>query len=126
MATANAVDRLPPEMMRKGRFDEIFFVDLPKPAERVQIFKIHLAKRKRDPDKFKLDLLAKKSEGFSGAEIEQAIISALYDAYDSNRDIKNMDIIQALQTSVPLSVTMREDLEHLRAWASERARQASS
>ncbi len=126
VATANAVDRLPPEMMRKGRFDEIFFVDLPKPAERVQIFKIHLAKRKRDPDKFKLDLLAKKSEGFSGAEIEQAIISALYDAYDSNRDIKNMDIIQALQTSVPLSVTMREDLEHLRAWASERARQASS
>ena len=125
VATANAVDRLPPELLRKGRFDEIFFVDLPNEEERKAIFRIHLVKRKRDPSKFDLEHLAKKAEGFSGAEIEQAIISAMYDAFDQERDIRTTDILQALQSSVPLSVTMREDLERLRSWARDRARPAS-
>ena len=126
VATANAVDRLPPEMLRKGRFDEIFFVDLPKPEERSQIFRIHLSKRKRNPDAFELKLLTEKAEGFSGAEIEQGIIAAMYNAFDQNREIRTADILQALQTSVPLSVTMREGLEMLRRWARDRARPASS
>src|SRR5437899_11107311 len=79
IATANNVDELPPEMMRKGRFDDIFFVDLPSIPERKDIFEIHLRKRGRDPDKFELDKLAEKSEGFTGAEIEQAVVSALFD-----------------------------------------------
>ena len=126
VATANSVDRLPPELMRKGRFDEIFFVDLPNKDEREEIFRIHLNKRKRDPAKFKVELLAEKSKGYSGAEIEQGIIAAMYDAYDQNRDIKTADVLQSLQISVPLSVTMREELEELRSWARDRARPASS
>jgi len=126
VATANSVDHLPPELLRKGRFDETFFVDLPKPEERLDIFLIHLRKRKRDPAKFNLKQLAERSDGYSGAEIEQAIISAMYDAFDQNRDITTKDILQALQTSVPLSVTMREGIEHLRTWARDRTRPASS
>jgi len=126
VATANSVDRLPPELLRKGRFDEIFFVDLPKPRERVEILRIHLAKRRRDPARFDLERLAEQAEGFSGAEIEQAIISAMYDAYDAGREVETADILQAMQCSVPLSVTMREGLERLRLWARDRARPASS
>jgi SpoVK/Ycf46/Vps4 family AAA+-type ATPase len=126
VATANAVDRLPPELMRKGRFDEIFFVDLPSAQERFDIFKIHLKKRKRDHSRFRLDRLAEASQGYSGAEIEQAILSAMYDAFDQKRDINTTDILQAIQTSVPLSVTMKEDLSKLRQWARDRARPASS
>ena len=126
VATANSVEHLPPELLRKGRFDEIFFVDLPKPEERVEIFRIHLTKRKRDPGRFDLKELANRAEGYSGAEIEQAIISALYDAFDQNRDITTRDVLQSLQTSVPLSVTMREGLDDLRNWARDRARRASS
>jgi len=126
VATANSVDRLPPELLRKGRFDEIFFVDLPKAEEREAIFRIHLSKRRRDPGKFELKLLAGKSEGFSGAEIEQAIVSAMYDAYAQNRDIRTDDIVRALEMSVPLSVTMREHIEGLRLWARDRTRPASS
>jgi len=126
VATANSIKALPPELLRKGRFDEIFFVDLPSPDERVAIFKIHLAKRNRDPARFDLPRLAEQSERFSGAEIEQAIISAMYNAYDADRDIATSDILQAMQSTVPLSVTMREDLEQLRTWAQDRARPASS
>ncbi len=126
VATANSVDRLPPELLRKGRFDDIFFVDLPKQNERVAIVRIHLNKRKRDPDKFDLERLAEQAESFSGAEIEQAIISAMYDAFDHDREVKTTDILQAMQTSVPLSVTMREGLERLRLWAQDRARRAST
>lgn len=126
VATANSVDHLPPELLRKGRFDEIFFIDLPKPEERLDIFRIHITKRRRDPGKFDLKELAARADGYSGAEIEQAIISALYDAFDQNRDITTKDILQSLQTSVPLSVTMRENIEQLRDWARDRARRASS
>ena len=126
VATANSIDRLPPELLRKGRFDEIFFVDLPKPKGRRAIFSIHVAKRQRDPAKFDLDGLAQRSEGFSGAEIEQAIVAAMYDAFNENRELNSKDILQAMQASVPLSVTMREALETLRRWAHDRARPASS
>ena len=125
VATANAIERLPPEMLRKGRFDEIFFVDLPKPPEREAILKIHPAKRKRDPQGFDLQQLSGKAEGFSGAEIEQAIISGLYHAFDAGRELRTEDIMEAMGDSVPLSITMREELERLRLWAQDRARPAS-
>ena len=125
VATANSIERLPPEMLRKGRFDDIFFVDLPSAKERIEIARIHLAKRKRDPAKYDLARLAAQSEGFSGAEIEQAIISAMYDAFDGNREVAQPDILQAMQSAVPLSVTMREDIERVRQWAKDRARPAS-
>ncbi len=125
VATANSIERLPPELLRKGRFDEIFFVDLPNAAERTEILRIHLSKRKRDPAKFDMSHLAEHSDGCSGAEIEQAIVSAMYDAYDAGREVGTKDILQAMQSSIPLSVTMREQLETLRLWAQERARPAS-
>ena len=125
VATANAIERLPPEMLRKGRFDEIFFVDLPKAEERVEILKIHITKRNRDANKFDLQQLVEETQGFSGAEIEQAIISGLYNAFDAGRDLQTRDVSQAIQSSVPLSVTMREELERLHLWARDRARPAS-
>lgn len=126
VATANDVSSLPPELMRKGRFDEIFFVDLPAADERKEIFSIHLKKRKRDPANFDLDKLAAASAGFSGAEIEQAIIAALYDAFDLDREVTTDDIVGACKQSVPLSVTMKESIDVLREWADSRARLASS
>jgi SpoVK/Ycf46/Vps4 family AAA+-type ATPase len=125
VATANSIERLPPELLRKGRFDDIFFVDLPSAKERIEIARIHLAKRKRDPAKYDLARLAAQSEGFSGAEIEQAIISAMYDAYDGNREVAQTDIAEVLRSAVPLSVTMREEIERVREWAKNRARPAS-
>lgn len=125
IATANNIQLLPPELLRKGRFDEIFFVDLPSLEERKQIFGIHLKKKKRDPVKFDLEALAKSSEGYSGAEIEQAVISSLYDAFLENRDISTVDVLRNIQVSVPLSVTMREGIEQIRGWARDRARCAS-
>ena len=126
VATANDISQLPPELLRKGRFDEIFFIDLPTAAERKEIFRIHLAKRERDPGKFDTDALAAASEGFSGAEIEQAVLSALYAAFGENREVNNEDILKALRESVPLSVTMAEEVAYMRAWADKRARPASS
>jgi len=125
IATANSIENLPPELLRKGRFDEIFFVDLPVEPERKEIFKIHLLKRNRQPEKFDIDILAKLSEGFSGAEIEQAIIAALYDAFSEKRDIVTEDIKEAIVQTVPLSKTMSEQIAHLRNWAKHRARPAS-
>ena len=125
IATSNDVSSLPPELLRKGRFDEIFFVDLPTKQERIDILKIHLLKRKRDITKFDLNLLAEKSSGYSGAEIEQAIISALYDAFDENREVEMKDIVTNIEKSVPLSVTMKEKIDWLRNWAKTRAVLAS-
>jgi SpoVK/Ycf46/Vps4 family AAA+-type ATPase len=125
IATANNVTLLPPELMRKGRFDDIFFVDLPSREERSDIFRIHLHKRGRHPDLFDLDLLALSSEGFSGSEIEQAIISALYDAFDAGRDLTTEDILASFEETVPLSQTMEEEITGLREWAQTRARVAS-
>jgi AAA+ superfamily predicted ATPase len=125
LATANDISQLPPELLRKGRLDEIFFVDLPSLEERRAILRIHLAKRKRDPGKFDLDLLAAAAEGFSGAEIEQAVISALYDAFYLKRELRNEDVIKSIRETVPLSKTMSERISALRSWAEGRARFAS-
>jgi SpoVK/Ycf46/Vps4 family AAA+-type ATPase len=125
MATANDITLLPPELLRKGRFDEIFFVDLPGPYERQEIFRIHLKKRHRAPQNFDIETLCLHSEGFSGAEIEQVIISALYDAFEHDRPLTTPDILHSLQETVPLSQTMSERISALRTWAETRARRAS-
>ncbi|MGD9101762.1 MAG: AAA family ATPase [Anaerolineae bacterium] len=126
IATSNNINLLPPELLRKGRFDEIFFVDLPSSEEREEIFAIHLDKRYRDPNNFDLLQLARVSEGFSGAEIEQAIIAGLYEAFDNGeRDLSTQDLLDAIQATIPLSRTMREQMTALRNWARTHARQAS-
>ncbi|HEY9692359.1 MAG TPA: AAA family ATPase [Oculatellaceae cyanobacterium] len=126
MATANRVERLPGEFLRKGRFDEIFFVDLPTPEERQEIFKIHLIKRHRDTERFDIEQLAKVADGFSGAEIEQALIAAMYDAFAQDREFSQLDIIAAIKATMPLSRTMTEQVTALRDWARQRARPAAS
>ncbi|MDD5669078.1 MAG: AAA family ATPase [Candidatus Omnitrophica bacterium] len=125
MATANNISLLPPELLRKGRFDEIFFVDLPSLEERKEIFTIHLKKRKRDVKNFDVELLARESEGYSGAEIEQAIISGLFDAFVANRDLNSDDVLKSIKETIPLSQTMREQISGIREWANMRARPAS-
>jgi len=124
-ATANEVWNLPPEFFRKGRFDEIFFVDLPQQSERESIFRIHLAKRARKPEDFDIAFLAKGTEGMSGAEIEQSVISAMYEVFPTGRDIKTADIDKAIKDTVALSVTMKENIDELRRWARYRTRMAS-
>lgn len=126
VGTANNIDILPPELLRKGRLDDIFFVDLPSEAERADIFEIHLRKRDRDPAGFDVARLASLSEGYSGAEIEQAVIASLYDAFDAGREVTSDDIAANLQAMVPLSRTMEEDITKLRQWAATRARPASN
>ena len=129
IATANNVDELPPEMMRKGRFDEIFFVDLPTLPERKEIVAIHIKRRGRDPEQFNLELISEKSEGMTGAEIEQAIVSALFDEYDRNGKtgvLTSEGVLHSLQETVPLSRTMKEKIAALRNWCKTRARPASS
>jgi SpoVK/Ycf46/Vps4 family AAA+-type ATPase len=116
-ATANDISSLPPELVRKGRFDEIFFVDLPSRADRREIFRIHLARRKRDPEAFDLDALADASAGFSGAEIEQAIISGLYGAFNVDRQLDTVALLTELKSTYPLSVTQAERIAALRRWA---------
>ena len=126
MATANRVERLPGEFLRKGRFDEIFFVDLPTSLERQAIFKIHLNKRRSEISRFDTEQLAKVSDGFSGAEIEQAIIAAMYEAFAQDREFTQLDIIAAIKSTLPLSRTMTEQVSALRDWARQRARPAST
>src|SRR5438132_27571 len=126
VATANDISQLPPELLRKGRLDEIFFVDLPTKEERKEIFNIHLGKRGRDPQPFDLDSLVACSENFSGAEIEQAIISALYDAFYARHELATQHILEALLQTVPLARTMDEQIGRLRSWAVGRARHASA
>jgi len=117
VATANDIEALPPELLRKGRFDEIFFVDLPPEEVRKEIFAIHLRKRGRDPARFDLDALARASQNYSGAEIEQAVIAALHDAYAEKTDLSTARIVAAVQGSPPLSATMAEKVSALRRWA---------
>jgi hypothetical protein len=125
-ATCNNVTALPPELIRKGRFDELFFVDLPNQAERKQILVIQLTKRKRNPAEFDLELVAGTAQGYSGAEIDAAVQTALYAAYSSKQPLKTESLIEALRTTVPLSTTRAEEIQALRAWARERAVSASS
>ncbi|MCL7971485.1 MAG: AAA family ATPase [marine benthic group bacterium] len=121
VATANDVERLPPELLRKGRFDEVFFVDLPAAEERRVIFALHLARRSRDPDAFDLAALAERSEGFSGSEIEQAVVAGLYTAFARKTDLDQDILVEEVQAAVPLSVTLSERVQALRAWAQGRA-----
>jgi SpoVK/Ycf46/Vps4 family AAA+-type ATPase len=125
IATSNDISILPPEALRKGRFDEIFFIDLPSLDERREIFAIHLARRGRDPIAFDLNRLARQSEGFSGAEIEQAVISGLYDAFEADRELTDDDILSNLSNTVPLSQTFEAHIGALRNWARSHARPAS-
>lgn len=126
MATANRVERLPGEFLRKGRFDELFFVDLPNAEERREIFKIHLSKRRSDIERFDIDQLVNVCDGFSGAEIEQAIVAAMYEAFAQGREFTQLDIIAASRATLPLSKTMSEQVTALRDWARQRARPAAA
>ncbi|HEY6105636.1 MAG TPA: AAA family ATPase, partial [Anaeromyxobacteraceae bacterium] len=126
VATANRIEALPPELLRKGRFDEIFFIDLPTAAERDEIFRIHVARRGREPGRFDLAAAARLAHGFSGAEIEQAVISALYDAFAEGRDLEQRHLEHAVKETFPLAATMREDIERVREWARTRTRPASA
>lgn len=120
VATANDVAQLPPELLRKGRFDEIFFVDLPDHNTRMAIAEIHLKRRGHDVSKFDLKELADRTEGFSGSEIEQVIVSALYTALSKKSNVNQKMLIQEAQTTRPLSVTRYEHIQWLRAWAKTR------
>jgi len=120
VATANNIDHLPPELVRKGRFDEIFFVDLPSGEVRCDIFNIHLKKRGLETERFDSEMLANQSEGFSGAEIEQAIVSALYASHTKGGELGTGDILEELIRTRPLSLVMQGRIDALRAWASER------
>jgi hypothetical protein len=124
-ATANDISQLPPELLRKGRLDEIFFVDLPGRAERLEVFRIHLRKRGRDAAQFDLEALSDAAEDFSGAEIEEAIISALYDAFNAGAELATGHVLGALAQTVPLAQTMDDQINRLRSWADGRARNAS-
>jgi SpoVK/Ycf46/Vps4 family AAA+-type ATPase len=125
-ATCNNVNALPPELIRKGRFDELFFVDLPNDKERKQIFAIQLSKRRRDPNQFALDQIAAAARGFSGAEIDAAVQSALYAAYSGKQPLSTQTLLDVLRQTVPLSTTRAEEIEAQRAWARERAVPASA
>ncbi|TWC33173.1 SpoVK/Ycf46/Vps4 family AAA+-type ATPase [Pseudomonas sp. SJZ079] len=120
VATANVIERLPPELVRKGRFDELFFVDLPDAEVRLDIFRIHLARRELEPGDFDMSLLVDASEGFSGAEIEQVVVSALYAAQAQQKAVDQALLLQSIQSTAPLSVVMAENLNALRSWADGR------
>ena len=121
VGTSNNIQQLPPELLRKGRFDEIFFVDLPERAVRQQIFRIHLQKRDVAVNTIDVTLLAEHAEGFTGAEIEQAIVAGLYSACARKKPLTTEELVRALQKTKPLSVMMAENMAQLRAWANERA-----
>ena len=125
IATANDISNLPPELLRKGRLDEIFFVDLPTALERHEIFRIHIEKRGRDAANFDLDDLARVSDGFNGAEIEEAVIAGLFNAFSNQQELNTEIIKGAIGETIPLSKTMSEELNRLRTWANGRSRPAS-
>ena len=124
-ATANRIQLLPAEVIRKGRFDQVFFVDLPNEEERKQIFGIHLKKNHCDPGKFDLVFLAKATRGWNGAEIEQVVVSSLVDSYSEARELTEDDLHRVLSSTVPLSVTMEEQIKAIKSWAHDRALNAS-
>lgn len=126
VATANSVENLPPEMLRRGRFDELFFVDLPNFEERQHIIGIHLKKRGWKTEQFDVTDLARRSEGFSGAELEQIVVTALIDAFGNGRVLSQEELERAWRTTVPLSVTMEDKIFALRNWAQDRCRRATS
>jgi len=121
VATSNDISALPPELLRKGRFDEIFFVDLPGVEDRKSLFSIHLKRRKQNPAKFDLGKLAAASEGFTGAEIEEVLSSSLYSAFNQKAALSTEMLLKEIQSTYPLAVTMKEKLDGLREWARQRA-----
>jgi SpoVK/Ycf46/Vps4 family AAA+-type ATPase len=125
VATANDVSVLPPEFLRKGRFDDIFFIDLPNADERTEILAIHLRKRRRDPAQFDLAPLAQRTEGFVGADLESVVIEALETAFLQARDLTQSDLDSAAAACVPLAATMSEKIAAIRQWAQGRARPAT-
>ncbi len=125
VATANDVTKLPPELLRKGRFDEIFFVDLPDGTARVALFTIHLTRRGRLPEAFDLEALSRATEGFSGADVEQVIISALYSTFAESADLTTRVLLEEAASTLPLSRTMPEKIDELRAWAEGRTVRAN-
>jgi len=125
MATANEVKNLPPELLRKGRFDEVFFVDLPDPSARAEILGVHLDRRGRDKSNFDVDELVKATENFSGAELEQVVVSGLHSAFSAKRELENDDLRRAAEELVPLYNTYEERVKALRTWARQRARPAA-
>lgn len=124
-ATANEISLLPPELIRKGRFDEIFYVDLPSEKEREHIFSVHLKKRNQDPATFNLINLAKATTNFNGAEIEQVVVSGLFEAFSERRALDNNDLYKVLGHMVPLATTMAEQIKEIKRWADTRATKAS-
>jgi SpoVK/Ycf46/Vps4 family AAA+-type ATPase len=120
VATANDIMRLPPELVRKGRFDEIFFVDLPSAENRRDILTIHLRKRGLQPSQFDLGALVEATRGFSGSEVEQAIVSAMYTAHAAGRQVSQADLLEEIRQTRPLSVVMQEKVEEIRGWAAAR------
>jgi len=125
VATANDVTNLPPELMRKGRFDETFFVDLPGERARVDILSIHLRKRGRNPDGMPLAAISKRSDKLSGSELEQLVVGALHSAFAEGRDVTGADLWNALHETVPLYRMYEEKIRALRMWAQDRARPAA-
>jgi SpoVK/Ycf46/Vps4 family AAA+-type ATPase len=135
IATANKIDGLPPEFLRKGRFDEIFFVDLPTPAELKSIWRLQLEQRlsgsskaagRIDLNDLLLERLAAASNGFSGAEVAEAVVSACFDAYSSQRPLEEEDLFRSIQNTVPLSKTQEDQIRQIREWAENRAVAATS
>ena len=125
MATANDVTQLPPELLRKGRFDELFFIDLPNQPEREAIWRIQIAKFKRDAEKFDLVQLARATEGLTGSEIEQVFIDSLHEAFSRRAEPTDLSVAMVLNDLVPLSKLMSEQMDALRRWAKGRARMAT-
>lgn len=126
VATANDVERLPPELLRKGRFDEVFFLDLPTLAERTEILAVHLRKRGRDPAKYEVAAIAQAAEGYVGSELEQAVIEAMYLGFNAGREFTTADILASLKRLVPLSISARERVFALRQWLQEGRAQSAS
>ncbi|MBV9468160.1 MAG: AAA family ATPase, partial [Abitibacteriaceae bacterium] len=126
VATANNITSLPPELLRKGRFDEIFFLDLPTFKERQEILTVHLCKRNRFAQDFNISQLARESEGYVGAELEQAVIDAMYVGFNEQREFTTGDVSSALKRQIPLSVSSRETIEGLRTWLREGRAQSAS
>lgn len=126
VATANDITRLPPELLRKGRFDEVFFVDLPTPRERAEILIIHLSRRQRDPSAFDLRRIVEVTDGFSGAELEEVVIDGLYAAFPSeDKKLTTAHLVEAARHIIPLSRSRKADIERTRTWAAENARPAA-
>jgi len=126
VATSNNVSQLPPELLRKGRFDEIFYVDLPSKEERKEIARIHLEKRKREHGNYDIEKISRETHGFSGSEIEEVIVSGLYDAFNNDEELKQEHLDHVITTMIPLSQTMEEQIKGIRDWAKLRARRASN